>query len=111
MNQEVVIFEAPKLVKPVFRLYYDILGKVLHYTTEDLPGNYIVVDSQTFAESRYDIRVIDGEIIKNQNFTIIEKLIPCDIGIPCHSYDVSIIVDEDTIDKKCWSVKVYEYRT
>jgi len=108
---EVILFIAPKLIKPIFRLYYDEHGKVLYYTTEDLPGNYIVIDSQTFAESRYDIRVIDGTIVKNINYVIVEKLVPSDIGVPCHVDDISIIVDEDTIDKKRWSVKVYEYRT
>jgi len=111
MSEEIIIFEAPKIVKPIFRLYYDEKGKVLHYTTEDLPGNHIVIDSQTFAESRYDIRVIDGQIVKNVNYIIVEKLVPSNNGTPCHPYDVSIIVDENYINKKCWSVKVYEYRT
>jgi hypothetical protein len=108
---EQVIFEAPKINKPEFRLYYDEKGSVLHYTTEDLPGNYIVIDSQTFAESRYDVRVIDGEIVRRKDFVIVEKLVPSKEGKSCHSYDVSVIVDEDFIDIKRWSIKVYEYRT
>ena len=55
-------------LKLEFRLYYDDNGRVIYYSMEDLPGNYIVVDRHVFEQHRFDIRIKDGKIIKqNQN--------------------------------------------
>ena len=57
----VLVFEAPKIEPPEFRLYYDEeTGKVLFYTCEKPEGKYLVIDSVTFACARQDVRVIDG---------------------------------------------------
>jgi len=111
MTTEIIIFEAPKIVKAELRLYYDEFGHVLYYTTEKLDGNFIIVDSQTFAECRYDIRVVDGTIVRDKNFIMVEKLVPSLEGTSTYSKDISIIVDENYPDIKFWSLKVYEYRT
>lgn len=110
MEDEIVLFEAPKIIKPEFRLYYDDIGNVLYYTTDKLPGKYIVVDSNTFAESRHDLKVVDGEIVRNVSVCVYDKLVPSDSGTYCHPYDVSIVVYEDESEKKNWSIKTYEYR-
>lgn len=94
---------------PEFRLYYDEQGKVLYYTCEDLPGNYIVIDRQTYAECRVDIKIIDGKIVKNSEAAVISKLIPAITGVKCASLDVNIIVD-DVDDVIVWNTKNYEYR-
>lgn len=109
MSDEVVIFEAPKVVKPEFRLYYDEKGSVLFYTTEKPKGTFIVIDAQTYAECRHDIRVVNGEIVRNFQVVLVEKLVVDKEGTPCHYEDVSIIVDNDFIEKTYWSVKVYEF--
>lgn len=44
-----------------YRLYYDDKGNVLFYTCEKPEGKFIKVDSQTYSEMRYDIRIIDGK--------------------------------------------------
>ena len=44
MDDFVIIFEAPKIVPPEFRLYYDDTGRVICYTCEKLPGKYIVIE-------------------------------------------------------------------
>ena len=111
MSEDIILFQAPVHIKPEFRLYYDENGVVLYYTTEDLPGNYIIIDAQIFAECRYDIRVINGEIVRNKSYIFIEKLVESTVGTPCHSQDVSIIVDENFETIKFWSIKVYEYGT
>lgn len=94
-----------------FRLYYDEIGKVICYTCEDIPGNYVIIDSQTYAECRVDIRVVDGKIIKANTSAAIAKLIPSSIGVKCASIDVNIIVDDEykgeTIN---WDTKHYEYK-
>jgi hypothetical protein len=57
-----VIWESPPIIKPEFRLYYDERGCVLFYTCEKPEGNYIVIDSNTYAQGRPDVRVVDGKI-------------------------------------------------
>ncbi len=47
---------------PEFRLYYDENGNVLFYTCEKPMGNFIIVSSQVYFESRVDLKVIDGKI-------------------------------------------------
>lgn len=108
----VIVWEAPKLEKPEFRLYYDDQGKVLFYTCEKLEGNYIVIDSQTFAESRPDIRVIDGRISTVNPAFIVTKLMPCDKeGITCASEDVSVIITNKTsLKKQNWKLRTYELK-
>ena len=98
MNDEeeyVVIWEAPVLEKPEFRLYYDETGHVITYTCEKLDGNYIVIDALTFAEARPDVRVIDGELLRNSTATIVSKLRPNDSGILCEVEDISIITNTE----------------
>lgn len=108
----IIVWEAPKIEKPEFRLYYDDQGKVLFYTCEKLEGNYIVIDQQTFAESRPDIRVIDGRISTVNPAFIVTKLMPSEKeGISCAFEDVSIIAgDKSKIKKQKWKLRTYELR-
>ena len=75
MDNQVIIFEAPKIVPPEFRLYYDDTGRVICYTCEKIPGKYIVIDKNTFAEARPDIRVVDGKVSKAHQKAVISKLV------------------------------------
>jgi hypothetical protein len=113
-NQDVVIlFEAPKIIPPEFRLYYDDQGKVLFYTCEKLEGNYITIDRQTFAEMRMDLRVIDGQISRAMPNAVVNKLMPADDedATVCHQSDISIIVDTDyNGDIQKWKLNTYELR-
>ena len=111
-NEDVIIlFEAPKIIPPEFRLYYDDQGKVLFYTCEKLEGKYITIDRQTFAEMRMDLRVIDGKVSRAMPNAVVNKLMPNDSidSTTCHISDVSIIVDDDYIgDTQKWKLKTYE---
>jgi hypothetical protein len=110
MEEQIIIWEAPKLEAPEFRLYYDSDGAVICYTGDkSIEGdNYIVIDSQTFAECRPDIRVINGKITKIQPNQVVHKLMPDDSeGISCHTEDISIIVDASEEHTK-WKLKTYE---
>lgn len=110
INDHIIIWEAPKIEKPEFRVYYDDNGKLLCYSCEKLEGKYIVVDAQTFAESRPDIRVIDGKLVRNSNIQVISKLIPSDNNqdIYCHTDDVCVVVDVGCKEKKGWKLHTYE---
>lgn len=110
MNQEqVVIFEAPKLEKPEFRLYYDDEGKVICYTGDkSVQGNYIIIDAMTFAEARPDVRVINGEISRAKPNQVVYKLMPrTNEGLDCHIEDISVIVEPNTKSTK-WKLTSYE---
>jgi len=92
-----------------FRIYYDDTGKVICYTCEQLPGdNYIVIDTQTYAESRYDLRVIDGKITRDAEYTVISKMILADDGISCEIDDICVLTNTDPNNK--WKAQVNEFR-
>jgi hypothetical protein len=104
----VILWEAPKIVPPEFRLYYDDKGKVICYTGDkSLNGNYIIVDAQTFAEARPDVRVIDGKISRAQSNAVVYKLMPDMHGTSCHPEDISVIVDSNSSNTK-WNLHIYE---
>lgn len=106
----IIIWEAPKIVPPEFRLYYDDAGKVICYTCEKLEGNYIVIDSTTYAQARPDIRIIDGKISTVSNHCIVSKLMPhLTQGIVCEEEDVSIVSSDDTGITK-WKLNTYELK-
>lgn len=108
----IIIWEAPKIVPPEFRLYYDEAGKVITYTCEKPEGNYIVIDAMTFAAARPDIRVIDGKISTVQAHAIISKLMPdLEEGIDCSLEDISIVLGPgDRIKKQKWKLNTYELK-
>jgi len=100
----VAIHAAMPLPQPVFyRLYYDQDGKPLVYTMEDLPGNYIEVDRETYVVSPTSVKVVNGGLvyltIRNS-----EKLRPSEQGTPCHARDVAIV---DSNSKTFWSKYFY----
>jgi hypothetical protein len=110
MQEEyVVLFEAPKIVPPEFRLYYDEKGKVICYTCEKLEGNFIVIDALTFAKGRPDVRVVEGKITTGIVSTVVSKLMPCDAGQQCAKNDISIVVDNNYKGKTGnWKMVTYE---
>ena len=108
-QEQFIIWEAPKIEKPEFRLYYDDNGKVVCYCGDkSATGNYIVIDTQTFAEARNDIRIIDGKISIGTNSATVYKLMPNIIeGTTCHPEDISIMVGANEEHTK-WKINVYE---
>ena len=99
------MYEPPP--PPEFRLYYDENGNVLFYTGEKMEGNnYLVIDPQTFAECRYDLKVIDGNIIYKTNIQEVSKLKLSDKGTQTYIGDINIIVnEEDNVDSQLWELK------
>ena len=93
-EEYVIVWEAPELVKPEFRLYYDTRGNVLFYTCEKPDGDYIVIDALTYAESRPDIKVVDGKIARGGASTISSRLHLDTEGTLCEAEDVSIITED-----------------
>jgi hypothetical protein len=105
MDEVIVLWETQKVDKPEFRLYYDEKGNVLTYTCEKIDGNYIIVDALTFAESRPDLKVVDGKLIKNHSGSVVSRLYKDTAGILCEVEDVSIITE--TVGQY-WKLKTHE---
>jgi hypothetical protein len=86
-----------------YRLYHDNQGYPLFYSMEELPGNYIEIDQETYALSSSKVRVVDGKLKKNTVATT-AKLRPNNRGTACHPNNVCIVVPVDQTHIK-WSFK------
>jgi hypothetical protein len=107
-NEEyVIVWEAPVIKAPEFRLYYDDKGHVICYTCDVLEGDYILIDSLTFAEARPDVRVAEGRLIRAGTGSVISRLYPGNNGIMCEQEDISIVTDKGG---QFWELKTYELR-
>ena len=91
---------------PEYRLYHDENGFPLFFSTEELPGNYIVVDQDIFFGGARNIRVLDGKL-KIYQTVFGKKLIPTDQGQACDARNVCVIVPEDQPHIK-WNLKHQE---
>jgi hypothetical protein len=100
--------ETPNIkpLKIFYRLYYNDHGYPLFYSMEDLPGNYIDIDAKTYAESASQVRVINGQILKNVA-PASTKLVPSSHGIACDPRDVCVVVNEAQSNTK-WNLNTYE---
>lgn len=94
--------------KPVFfRLYYDDAGYALCYSMEDLPGCYLEITAEQYAESSSRVRVQNGQIIKQQHART-SKLVPSLTGTACCPEDVTIITTDAEHNQK-WKLKNYDH--
>jgi len=106
----ILVWESPKLKDPEFRLYYDDKGYVVSYSCEELEGDYVIIDAQTFAEARPDVRVVNGKVVKVNAGAVVSKLLPCKKeGVVCAAEDISILVSSKSkIKKQKWKLETYE---
>ena len=94
-DQLAAMFQALPEPEPVVRkLYYDAAGEPLVYTCDNLDGNYIEVDPETFAIASMRVRVVNGVLTHITPAVYVNKLVPSDSGTLCHSKDVAVIVNE-----------------
>jgi hypothetical protein len=98
------ILQATTECKPVFyRLYYNDDGTPIIYSMEELSGNYIEVDQQTYVLTPFNVRVVDGKLVYIKPVVTVKKLQPGDQGTPCDPSDVCIVVNEDQPNQK-WTI-------
>ena len=76
-----------------YRLYYDDMGFPLFYSTEEKPGNYMVVSKDFYTRPPKHIRIIDGKIRVYQHTTV-KKLVPNTHGQCCDPRDVCVVVND-----------------
>jgi len=112
-----MLFEYSKTIEPKlpvpteFRLYYSEDGSIITYSCEEIEGNYIVIDAETFAIGRQDIKIMDGKIQVMEPTFIVTKLVEADNGISCAAEDISIPVSDDHEgDSKKWEIKQDEFK-
>jgi hypothetical protein len=106
------MFKAFKpVVPPEFRLYYDDEGNILFYSCEKPEGKYIVITSDQYFASRYDVKVVDGKIKYLTNYITLSKLEPSMSGTKCAIEDINIIVSDDyTGETITWDTVVHEFK-
>ena len=98
---------VPEPAPVFFRLYYDDKGRPLSYSMEDLPGNYIDIDAETYARSSSRVCVVNGKLIHITPKKVVTKLVPGIKGTPCLPANISIVVDKQQPHIK-WSLKTNE---
>lgn len=102
----VAIYTAIPEPRPVFyRLYYNESGVPLFYSMEDLPGNYIELTQEQYAQGKSNIRVRDGKIVE-LTWVTSNKLVPGTTGTPCDPRDVAIVTTQQPATH--WSKRTYE---
>ena len=90
--------------QPVFwRLYYNNQGQPVCYSMEDLPGNYIDIDAETFGLAPVNVRVVDNKL-KYITTRTSDKLVPGTSGTLCHPQSVAVIVEQNGTP---WSKQTY----
>lgn len=87
----------------IYRLYHDDNGTPLFYSMEDLPGKYVNIDQATFANTPSNVRVVNGKLTYLKSPAAL-KLQPSNTGTPCHTQNVSVVVNETQHHTK-WILK------
>ena len=101
------ILHAPVEVKPIFyRLYYNDDGTPICYSMEDLPGNYIEINVETYRRRSSNVRVVDGLLKEIKLAGVAKKLVPSDHGTLCDPRDICVVTASQPNTK--WSIKTYE---
>lgn len=80
----------------MYRLYYNGDGSPKYYTMEDLEGEYIEVDEQTYHVGRYDVKIVNKKLKSlNENivskYTIVKERTSSTVS--CDPTDILLIVD------------------
>ncbi len=91
-----------------YRAYYDKDGKIITYTTEKIDGDYIIITSGQYAESRHDARVIDGNLTYTHRRSHVLKLVKSNSGVGTNKYDISVIQDDG--DSTYYTTRAYEIK-
>jgi hypothetical protein len=98
-----ILQAVPEPPHVFYRLYYDNNGLPIIYSMEELPDNYIEVDQQTYVLAPFNVRVVDGKLVRIKPVITVKKLQPSHLGTPCDPCDVCIVVSEDQQHTK-WTI-------
>ena len=88
-----------------YRLYYNADGSPVCYTMEDLPGNYVEVDINTYLVGSHNVRVVDQKLVHLPSVGMVTKLRPNLLtGTACDPHDICVVVDENVSHVR-WSLQ------
>lgn len=104
---DILLNNIPEPVPIQYRLYYRDDGSPLIYTMEDLPGQWIEIDRESYVIADPWVRVVDGKI-KKINRLSVEKLVRGEHGTSCHPNNVAVI---DPNSQTMWSKQIYGIET
>lgn len=86
---------TPPVTKTLtYRLYYDEQGQPLFYSMEELPGNYIELDRETWTLAPANIRIRNGQIEYVDRYTAVKLVPEQKTGTACDPRDVCIVVNQ-----------------
>jgi len=100
-------YQWPEQKSISYRLYYNDQGQPVEYSMNELPGKYIELTAEQFAERDHRVEVKNQQLIKKINQLPTRKLIPAEHGVPCHCDNVAIVVDLTHPHKK-WKITQHE---
>jgi len=103
---QAIMSSIPEPLPVFYRLYHDDNGRVLFYSMEHRPGNYIEITQQQYTASDPMVRVVDGKLVPIRRYST-GKLVPSETGTPCSPDNVAIVVTTQE-PHQCWSQRVYE---
>ena len=86
-----------------YRLYHNNDGSPVGYTMEDLPGNYIEVDKDTYLIGSFNVKVVNQKLVYLSTVKNISKLKPNNTGTACDPQDICVVVTENVPHVK-WSL-------
>jgi hypothetical protein len=91
-----------------YRVYYNPDGSIITYTMQAIPGDYITITADQYAQGRHDARVLDGQLVfthrKHQVFKLERN---STAGYKVSKYDVCIPVSDDE-EHNLLTTRVYE---
>ena len=97
-----------------YRAYYGEDGKITTYTTEDLPGNYIVVTKEEYQQARHDAIVKSGVLVFTHIKNHVLKLVldrNNTTEYRASKYIASVIIEDyDDIPSVYYSAQAYEIK-
>jgi hypothetical protein len=99
-----ILHDVPESRPIFYRLYHDDSGAPIIYSMEDMPGNYIEVDQETYVLAPFNVRVVNGKIIHIKPVVTVKKLQPGTTGTACDPNDVCIVVNQDQSHTKWTTV-------
>lgn len=91
-----------------YRLYYDDDGRVVAYTvgTDVRSEKYISITPEQFSESRMDVLVLDGKIVRTERNTVSFVLQKNTEGFKTSKYDINIPTEEP--DGNFWKITTHD---
>ena len=86
-----------------YRLYYDDNGYLLFYSMENISGNYIEIDKDTYFIGPSNIRVINGQLHYIKTNIATKLVISSTQGQACDHRDVAVI--STNTNRQYWKLK------